>query len=83
MYAMYSIGFISLADLDSWEQGYSPITISCSSYATESDLSSCSVSNSYSYSSCVSSSLSCASPKAIRCYSELHYSHYIIILFSC
>ena len=73
MYTMYSIGFISLTDLDSWEQGYSPITISCSSYATESDLSSCSVSTSYSYSysSCISSSsLNCASPKAIRCYSE-------------
>ena len=72
MYTMYSIGFISLADLsdlDSWEQGYSPIAVSCSSYATESDLSSCSVSTSYSYSSCISSSsLNCASPKAIRCY---------------
>uniref|UniRef100_A0A1X7VNN3 SRCR domain-containing protein n=1 Tax=Amphimedon queenslandica TaxID=400682 RepID=A0A1X7VNN3_AMPQE len=64
--------FISLSDLDSWEQGYSPLTISCSSYATESDLSSCSVSSSssYSYSSCISSSLSCASPKAIRCYRQ-------------
>ncbi|XP_019848942.1 PREDICTED: deleted in malignant brain tumors 1 protein-like [Amphimedon queenslandica] len=62
--------FISLDDLDSWEQGYSPITVSCSSRATESELSSCSVSTTYSYSTCISSPLNCTTPQAIRCYRE-------------
>ena len=78
---MYSIGFISLDDLNSWEQGYSPINISCSSHATELELSSCSVSTSYLYSTCISSPLNCTSPKAIRCYSE-HYNQ-LNMLINC
>ena len=64
---MYSIGFISLNELDSWEQDYSAFTVYCSSYATETSLSSCSLSSYNSYSSCLSQ---CTFPIAIRCYSE-------------
>ncbi|XP_019854464.1 PREDICTED: scavenger receptor cysteine-rich type 1 protein M130-like isoform X2 [Amphimedon queenslandica] len=61
---------ISVAELDSWNEGYSPLAVSCNRYATETNLSNCSFSstytNNYYYSSVCTET--CTHPKAIRCY---------------
>ena len=72
---------ISVTELDSWNEGYSPLTVSCNHYATERDLNNCSFSNTnsnyYYYSSVCTPT--CTRPKAIRCYGKSIYSVSIII----
>ena len=78
------IGLISISQVEWWDEGYSPLTASCSRYAHENTLSNCSLStysnyNNYYYYS-HSCTRTCSHPKAIRCYSKCVC---VIVLTSC